>query len=154
MENIFNDNNLRANLLNLLHIKSYDELNKARFAESAGLQHDAIKKLASGATQNPGIKTVVAIANTLGCSIDELVGHTPKEKTVSKIVSKDLEFNEPLFQSTVNCIFRYIKEQKLNPKIGKILHAFDNIYDYSFRRNLNQPDPNFADWVLNTSFKR
>jgi transcriptional regulator with XRE-family HTH domain len=153
MENTYNNDTLRANLLNLLNLKSYDQLNKAKFAESMNLQPDAIKKLTSGATQNPGIKTIVAIANKLGCSIDELVGYSPKQKTVAKIISKDLELNDKLFQSTVNFIFTYIHEKRLKPNVGKILHLLDNIYDYSFRRNLDYPDLDFANWIITAAFK-
>lgn len=153
MENIFNNETFRANLLNLLNLKSYDQLNKAKFAESMNLQPDAIKKLTSGGTQNPGIKTIVAIANRLGCSIDELVGYTPQQKNMAKIISRDLEFNEILFNATFNYIIHYIKDHQLKTSIGKILNVFDNVYDYSARRGLNQPDQKFAEWIITNEFK-
>ncbi len=153
MENIFNHDRFRANLLNLLNIESYDHLNKAKFAESIGLQADAIKKITSGATQNPGIKTIVAIANKLGCSIDDLVGHTPKKTTTTEIVSKDLELNEDLFNSSISYIYNYINKHNLCPKIGEFLYILDSIYDYSFRRNLKQPDLEFANWIISATFK-
>jgi transcriptional regulator with XRE-family HTH domain len=153
MENIYDNNILRGNLLKKLNLKSYDQLNKAKFAESIGVQHDAIKKLTSGATQNPGIKTIVAMAQGLGCSIDELVGYKVQNKTDSALLSNTLEFSKTLFDTTLIHIFLYIEKEGLNPSMGQILNAFDNIYDYSFRRNLSEPDSNFADWIINSTFK-
>ena len=153
MKNMYDNNILRGNLLKKLNLRSYDQLNKAKFADSIGLQHDIIKKLSSGATLNPGIKTVMAVAQGLECSIDELVGHKVTNKTNSPLVSDDLEFNKGLFDTTLMHIFLYIEKESLNPSIGQILHAFDNIYDYSFRRNLNEPDSNFANWIISSTFK-
>ena len=153
MTGIYNNDTLRNNLLNVLDLKSYDQLNKAKFAESMGLQHDLVKKLISGTTKNPGIKTIVTIAHKLGCSIDELVGHKPKNNSTTNIISKNLEFNKILFESTLTYILDYIHNNQLKPNMGKILHVFDNIYDYSFRKNLNQPDTTFADWIMNYMLK-
>jgi len=150
---MFNNNTLRDNLLKKLNLKSYDQLNKAKFADSIGVQHDAIKKLTSGATVNPGIKTIMAIAQGLDCSIDELVGHKVTNKIDSPLVSNSLNLNKSLFDTTLIHIFLYIERHNLNPTMGQILHAFDNIYDYSFRRNLNEPDSNFANWIINSTFK-
>ena len=153
MKNTFDSNILRGNLLKKLNLKSYDQLNKAKFADSIGVQHDAIKKLTSGATQNPGIKTIIAVAQGLGCSIDELVGHKVSNQINSPLVSNVLEFNKNLFDTTLMHIFLYIEKEQINPLMGQILHPFDNIYDYSFRRNLKEPDSNFADWIMNSTFK-
>lgn len=153
MKNIYDNTILRENLLKKLNLKSYDQLNKAKFADSIGLQHDIIKKLTSGATQNPGIKTIMAVAQGLGCSIDELVGNKVQNQTNSPLISNDLAFNKALFDTTLMHIFLYIERKGLNPSMGQILHVFDNIYDYSFRRNLNEPDANFADWTINSTFK-
>ena len=153
MKNMYDNNILRGNLLKKLNLKSYDQLNKAKFADSIGLPHDVIKKLTSGATQNPGIKTMIAVAQGLECSIDELVGHKFITKTNSFLISDNLDLNKGLFDTTLMHIFSYIERECLNPSMGQILHAFDNIYDYSFRRNLSEPDSNFANWIINSTFK-
>lgn len=153
MQETFNNDTFRTNLLNFLNINSYEHLNKAKFAESIGIQPDTIQKLTSGATQNPGIKTIVALADKLGCSIDDLVGYTPKNKGITNIVSSELKMNKVLFQSTINYIFTFIENNKIEPLTGQIINVLDNIYDYSFRRKLDYPDPEFSDWKIKSAFK-
>ena len=153
MTQSFDDSILRENLLKKLDLKSYDQLNKSKFAESVGLPHDSVKKLVSGYTKNPGIKTLMTIAQSFGCSVDELIGYKPKNHNVSKLVSQELTFNKKLFESTLIHTFLFIEKHNLSPSVGNIMYVLDNIYDYSFRRNLDQPDTEFSNWILNSNLK-
>ena len=95
----------------------------------------------------------MAIAQGFGCSVDELIGYKPKNHNVSKLVSQELPFNKKLFESNLIHTFLFIEKHNLSPSVGNIIYALDNIYDYSFRRNLDQPDTDFSNWILNSNFK-
>ncbi len=142
----------RENILKQLGLKSHRHLNKAQFAIKADVQHDVIKKVTTGAIENPGIKTVTAIAQAIGCSIDSLVGYSPKNESSAKLISADLSLNQTLFNATIIHILLYIDKNNISSSIGQLLHAIDSIYDYSTRREQDAPDNNFANWVLSNTY--
>lgn len=64
-------NNLGKNIKKLRKQKG---LSQDKLAKLADVTHTTLVKIESGANENPTIKTISKIANTLGISIDELVG--------------------------------------------------------------------------------
>lgn len=144
---------IRENILKALNVASYDQINKAKFADSIGVSHENIKKIVSGATKNPGIDTVVAIAKRLNISIDELVGYQPTNKKRATLLSTDLMLNIKLLESTIIYILSYIKEQNLSPNMGMIINIFDDIYHYSHAKNLDHPHDKFATWILKSTLE-
>jgi transcriptional regulator with XRE-family HTH domain len=153
MNKDFDTQDLRQNILRILNINSFSEINQARFADSAGVSRNHMLKVLSGDTNNPGIKTVVAIAKKLDCSIDELVGHKFSKSSSSNLLSKDLNLNVDLLKNSFDYVISYIQNNNISPTINSVVAALDNIYDYSFRRNLTHPDLKFAKWILSSTFE-
>ncbi|WHA05645.1 helix-turn-helix transcriptional regulator (plasmid) [Candidatus Bandiella numerosa] len=143
----------RENILKNMGLQNHKHLNKAQFAEKAGLQHDVIKKVTTGGIENPGIKTVAAIAQAIGCSIDTLIGYAPKDNNFNnKLVSAELPLNRPLFDAILIHIYIYLEKNNISANLRQLLHCIDSIYDYSARREANSPDINFTNWVLDSTF--
>ena len=153
MDEKFDIQDLRQNILRILNINSFSEINQAKFADSAGVSRNHMLKVLSGDTNNPGIKTVVAIAKRLNCSLDELVGYKTTKNTHSDLLSKDLHLNANLLNNSFDYILSYIQKNNLKPNINAFITALDNIYEYSFRRNLSHPDLKFSKWVLSDTFE-
>jgi transcriptional regulator with XRE-family HTH domain len=153
MNEKFDTLDLRQNILRILNIHSFSEINQAKFADSAGVSRNHMLKVLSGDTNNPGIKTVVAIAKRLNCSLDELVGYKSTQNTHSDLLSKDLHLNANLLNNSFDYILAYIQKNNLKPNINAFITALDNIYEYSFRRNLSHPDLKFSKWILSSTFE-
>ena len=153
MDEKFDSQDLRQNILRILNINSFSEINQAKFADSAGVSRNHMLKVLSGDTNNPGIKTIIAIAKRLNCSIDELVGYISTKNTNSDLLSKDLHLDANLLNNSFDYILSYIKKNNLKPNINAFIIALDNIYEYSFRRNLSHPDLKFSKWILNSTFE-
>lgn len=148
----YNGSLFRENILKNMGLQHHRHLNKAQFAEKAGLQHDVIKKVTTGGIENPGIKTVAAIAQAIGCSVDALIGYTPKNSSITnKIVSAELPFNKTLFDAVLIHIYMHLEKNNISANLGQLIHCIDSIYDYSARRDTNSPDINFANWVLDST---
>lgn len=148
----YNGTLFRENILKNMGLQNHKHLNKAQFAEKAGLHHDVIKKVTTGGIENPGIKTVAAIAQAIGCSVDALIGYTPKNNGINnKIVSAALPFNKSLFDAVLIHIYMYLEKNNICANLGQLIHCIDSIYDYSARRDSHSPDINFANWVLETT---
>ena len=152
MNENFDTQDLRQNILRILNINSFSEINQAKFADSTGVSRNHMLKVLSGDTNNPGIKTIVAIAKRLNCSIDELVGHKSSKTQASDLLSKDLNINFDLLKNSFDYVISYAVNNNISPTFNDIIAALDNIYDYSFRRNLTHPDLKFSKWVLNSTF--
>ena len=102
MNENFDTQDLRQNILRILNINSFSEINQAKFADSAGVSRNHMLKVLSGDTNNPGIKTVIAIAKRLNCSIDELVGHKSSKTQASDLLSKpQFEVLESIFRADI-----------------------------------------------------
>ena len=154
MKLIYDNSVLIDNILTKLDLKSYDTLNKARFADSIGIKHDHIQKVISGHTKNPGIKTILAIAQGLECSVDELLGYQHKSIVSHEFLSKDLLSDKKLVVSILDYIFSYTKKNNITPKMSDVIRLLDNIYDYSFRRNLTHLDTKFSEWIIFNTFDK
>lgn len=143
----------RENILKNMGLQHHKHLNKAQFAEKAGLHHDVVKKVTTGGIENPGIKTVTAIAQAIGCSIDSLVGYTPRSSAPSsKIISAELPLNKTLFDSVLIHIYMYLEKNQVSANLGQLIYCIDNIYDYSARRENNTVDISFANWIMDRKF--
>ena len=153
MDKKFDTQDLRQNILRILNINSFSEINQAKFADTAGVSRNHMLKILSGETNNPGIKTIIAIAKRLNCSIDELVGYENSKHAPSNLLSKDLILDANLLNNSFDYILSYIQKNNLKPNINAFITALDNIYEYSFRRNLSHPDLKFSKWILNSTFE-
>lgn len=52
------------------------KLTISKLSDQSNIPEDTIKSIRSGKTKNPGIQTIIRLADALDCSIDELIGHT------------------------------------------------------------------------------
>ena len=51
------------------------KLTISELADESNIPEDTIKSIRSGKTRNPGIQTIIRLADAMQCSIDELIGH-------------------------------------------------------------------------------
>ncbi|MCI6676295.1 MAG: helix-turn-helix transcriptional regulator [Clostridiales bacterium] len=51
------------------------KLTISKLSDQSNIPEDTIKSIRSGKTKNPGIQTIIRLADSLDCSIDELIGH-------------------------------------------------------------------------------
>lgn len=51
------------------------KLTISKLSDQSNIPEDTIKSIRSGKTKNPGIQTIIRLADALDCSIDELIGH-------------------------------------------------------------------------------
>jgi transcriptional regulator with XRE-family HTH domain len=68
----------------------FKKIDIAGLAKGSGYKPDDISKLLTG-MREPSIKKLILLANTLGCSIDYLLGFSPEAKRASVVVSADID---------------------------------------------------------------
>lgn len=71
-------------------IDSDPELTEAGLAVKAGLSNAAIRRLMTGATQNPRVDTAMKICQALGTTLEEFMGQpqTEEERRIAHLMSR------------------------------------------------------------------
>lgn len=64
-------------------LRKKQKMSQEQLARQAGITYSTLIKIESGANDNPTIKTMNKIADTLHVSLDELAGRVPKNRNKS-----------------------------------------------------------------------
>jgi transcriptional regulator with XRE-family HTH domain len=128
----------------------------SQLSSKLGISKEALRLIINGETKNPSVYTMAKIAEVLDCSIEELIGKSPKLTSLPTLHSVNAHYNKKLFMDVCNYVVNFIAE-KLKPddsniKLGIIIDAIDAIYDYSYKTNPKVLDIQFANWYCQNSF--
>ena len=129
--------------------------NKAQFAVDIGMERQTLMNFVKGRVKNPGVLTLVPIADYFGVSLDELIGRENPGKSFRikpSFLSQDIEFNEKLFVQISDVVCSCIGENNISISFDKVLSGIDAIYDYSTKQKMNEPDMRFAKWIMERLF--
>ena len=135
------------------HIKEKKSSVKA-LERQAGLKEASVKNILSGRSSNPGIEVVIALAEALDCSVDELIGRSAsRSSNVDNIVEDHktkipLTWNADLYQDCVREVEKYIQNQSFNPSDEQILYFIKEAYTYSTQADNNKADLRFIKWLI------
>ncbi|MCT4635275.1 MAG: XRE family transcriptional regulator [Rickettsiales bacterium] len=119
--------------------------------EKAGLSRNAIHNILADKSKNPGLETIVKIAKTLGCSVDDLLLLDSK-KTATQI--NELPYNGELYSDVITFINKKYSKSKIsmnNLILKDVLQTVDKIYEYSYTNNNQSLDTKFAEWFFQNS---
>jgi transcriptional regulator with XRE-family HTH domain len=108
----------------------------------AGLRQSFISNFLHDRSKNPGIDAITKIAETLGVTVDELLGKGLERKTYNvDIVRKDI------FWDVVEHLLKAVKT-KPNNRLT-LEKFFDAVYEiYTFSLKDDKFDKEFANWFI------
>lgn len=120
---------------------SYSDL-----GEKSGVKFTAIKNILNGRTQNPGAISLLALAKSLNCSVEELITGDPSATTNKH---KDLPIeNYKLFLAGAEKIAEFIERNNIVINQGKFIFSINEIYQYALKKKWKNIDPDFVEWYL------
>lgn len=125
-------------------------LNVSTLERQANLPVNSIRNIIYGSSKNPGIKSLTAIAEVLGCGIDDLLGKQEARK-IKKNPEEAPEYNEliiDLFDEIVNCIEVHVKQHNITLTFEQFLSLIKEAYIFSLRKNSNKLNPSFIEWLI------
>jgi transcriptional regulator with XRE-family HTH domain len=76
--------------VNLKLLREAQDLTQAALAEKAGINQEDISRIERFVTQDPSVSIVHAVANSLGCTVEELMAETTGESPVDAFFDSDL----------------------------------------------------------------
>lgn len=128
-----------------------NKISSSALESKAGLTRDSIYSFLIGKVSDLKFSSASKIADTIGCSLDELAG----KKTYLPLYSTDTAFNKDLFKASVDFVVNYLDQHHLvDIKLGVALSAIDTIYDYSFKNHKKSVDADFSNWSCNNFFSK
>lgn len=123
--------------------------------KQAGLKPSAVQNILRGRSKRPSIQTIHAIANELGCPVDELIKDSSLDaspgtsSTLEPLkTSSELPWNLKLYAETSKVVYLLLKKYKPDASRGKFLSYVDEIYRYSVRNTSQTADKRFAEWLI------
>ena len=132
------------------------KLSIAALERQAGLSIHSIRNILKGRIKNPSVHSLQAIAETLGCSLDDLiqkslsrngeVGQVIKLIVKSKngVTLDDIELMKECSQT----ILALMKEESEALSIDDYLNILKNVYYYSASEKNRKVDQKFSKWFI------
>ena len=134
------------------------QMSARELEKKSGLKVSAVQNILNGRSNNPGIEALIAISETLNCTVDELVGNIreqssssnePEAHTVAKV-----DWNYKLYQECAEAVESYIKAKNLKPTAVPnselILFLIKEAYIYSTEGNKDKADLQFIKWIVDS----
>lgn len=125
--------------------------------KQAGLKRSAARNILQGLSKKPSAETLKAIANVLGCSVDDLIG--PNDSSLTSISFKTNStskvthpWNEKLYVNTLNAILKNLKDKKPDLKFEQVTALIGEVYKYSLAKKSDKIDQDFVKWIINKNF--
>jgi len=143
-------NTLTANIKNEMEKRSWSVHALER---QAGLKPSAIRNILYGRSKNPSLSVIQSIANALECSVADLIDEEAEERSKATGVEKgenrdNLPWNQQLYLKCIQQLLTILIEKPIQLKKESILSVIDDAYFYSSVNNLEKPDQNFLNWLI------
>ena len=142
-------------IINLRHqIKSRVEAigsNIRALERRAGLNIGTVNNIISGASTNPTAETLMALATTFDCSIDELLGRKAKESDKQSLSLNDFQsfkWNKELFATILSALNKELDKRKITISSDKALTIIHEVYLYSLRKEKDTVEGSLIEWLL------
>ncbi len=127
--------------------------------KKSGLKVSAVRNILAGKSTNPGIETLVAIAEILECSADDLLGIESKNpfssptKGHTKKATESHAWNSDLYKDALQVVDKLLAERNISLNVEQVLNIIKEVYLYSISGNDFKADKKFAKWVIENNTK-
>jgi len=141
---------LATRLRNLMKEKN---ISINQLERTPGVKTSSVQNIIYGRSRNPGVKTLRAITDALGCEVEDLLN--PEDiNAPPKLTPTDTDnFNWSLYLDVLKAMEIYSEELEITLSKDKGLLIADEIYQYSQQTGRTQADMNYAKWILQRSLK-
>ena len=133
------------------------KLSIAALERQAGLSIHSIRNILKGRIKKPSAQSLQIIAETLECSLADLVQKSPYKneemgKVIRPLVKKEncmiLDDNE-LMRECSQMIITLVKDEGKSLSIDDYLNILKNVYSYSASEKIRKVDHKFSKWFIN-----
>lgn len=131
---------------------SLEKISITQLEQRAGVKTGIIANILQGRSKNPRLENLQAIANTLGCLVEDLID----KKSGSQVATKKPLINiirGELYRDCLDKILLYLENNPVNITNKKFLYILENVYNYSLQEDesSNEADTKFIKWFIEKS---
>ena len=135
-------------------IKNYLEANKVSVSaleREAGLKSNVVRNIIRGLSKKPTAVTLRAIADVMGCTVEDLLGgkaetHKPEMKSSSE---RPVLLEAPeLLDNSLHAILKIIHENNYQLTLQQTLFVLGEVYAYSIQKDPQSIDKDFVEWFI------
>ena len=123
----------------------------------AGLKRSAARNILDGYSKKPSAETLKAIADVLGCSVEDLMvpedarlASMPAQSNVASKITHS--WNEKLYVDSIKAISKKLADKKLDLKFEQVTQLAGEVYKYSLAKKTEKIDQDFINWLVNKNF--
>lgn len=111
--------------------------------KQAGLKSSAVHNILYGRSKNPSVNLIQTIAETLNCTLADLLGEDslPSSET-------NIEWKSELYIECLETVSHILKSKKMSVPRQKIINYVDEVYLYSLKSEQKKSDQYFAEWII------
>ena len=125
----------------LLEITKQRSIDYSKIERRAGLSRNFIFNIIHDRSKNPGIYSIVKLADALNCSIDELVDR--KSIAIKRKIL--VKYNPTIMQQVCEYVMSFVKKNHANEcNAQDVVYAINEIYEYSIDNSKDSIDEAFA----------
>lgn len=119
-----------------------NNISAAELERRTGIPHSVVNLL-HGRSKNPSVKTAMAIAKELGCTMEELFNESPKSYS----------WQPELYKQAFLAVYQCIADIQLQPTAQQVAAWTVEVYEYALGSPDKDIDPRFVSWLLKSTTK-
>ena len=135
-------------------IKNYLDatgLSVSSLEKKAGLKTNVARNILTGQSKKPGAVTLQAIADVIGCSVQDLLGVRKKFHQVEPTIRFDespVVDNVDLLKEAFQCILNVAAENKYDLTVQQICLILEEVYSYTSKKTPPKIERHFVEWYM------
>lgn len=118
---------------------------------SPGVKASSVQNIIYGRSRNPGVKTLRAITDALGCEVEDLFNVNEISIPLKLTSIEDTQFNWSLYLDVIRALEIQCNELGITLSKDQGLVVADEIYQYSLQAGHSQADLHYTKWILQRS---
>lgn len=138
-------------------------INSYEFSKRTSIPYSSVSRMLNKPFFSPSVGTLKIVADYFNISIEQLIGDKPIEKLkyVESILDDlkpsithpklDRPCNYKLLMECIKLLESYTIRQNKAFNLDKSFRIIKEIYEFSFVKNLDSPDKDFSEWLLEKS---
>lgn len=147
------DSNLQRKIQNYLDTTG---LSVAALERQAGLKTNVARNILRGQSKKPTAVTLQAIANVMGCTVQDLLGvkkEFHKADGAMRFDDSPTVENPELLKKVLDCILKISRDNSHHLSIHQTAIILEEIYSYSIKRSPPNIDMVFVEWYMKRAFR-
>ena len=119
--------------------------------KKAGLRVGSVRNILRGNSKKPSAELLQAIADALGCTVQDLLQdqHIPEGDERGREVFLESEYqNAELLLATTTCVNAKLRQHAPHITVKQALVCIEEIYLHSLQHGGKKVDEVFADWFI------